>query len=227
MNWNDHSALENRHAILAPSSCSWMNYDLEDQEELYSSLFQKHKSYYATMIGTKLHEYAKDRIDYKLRLTKSSKSDVMLHLLKSNVPREVIDMDYIYDNFMEYVNDGIGYRMDTEKCLFYSNDCFGHADTILYDPSKKILRIHDYKSGTTPAHIEQLRAYAALFYLEYGLSVTGDRNIVPENVTTILRLYQTDNCIEEVSEPEDLRNTMRYIVEECKILESIRTGSKV
>ena len=31
----------------------------------------------------------------------------------------------------------------------------------------KILRIHDYKSGITPAKMDQLMIYAALFCLEY------------------------------------------------------------
>lgn len=183
---------------------------------MYESLMKRYKAYYATQIGTLLHEYAKDRIDYSIRLNKSSKGDVLLYLLKNRIPREVIDIDYIYDNFMAYVNDGIGFRMDTEITLVYTRECLGHADTINYSNDKHILRIHDYKSGIAPAHIEQLKAYAALFYLEYMLK--------PEDNTTILRIYQTDNQIEETPEPEEIRNVMNTIISDVKGILNIKTG---
>ncbi len=95
-----------------------------------------------------------------------------------------------------YVNDAIGYHMTPEQILYYSPFCFGTADAIHYDEKKHFLRIHDLKTGQTPAHIEQLEIYAALFYLEYGdlyFFKPSDDNIE-------LRIYQSDEIL--VHHPE-------------------------
>lgn len=63
-----------------------------------------------------------------------------------------------------YVNDAIGYKMIPEQILFYSDNCFGTADAIVF--RNGLLRIHDLKTGVIPAHMEQLEVYAALFCLE-------------------------------------------------------------
>lgn len=60
-----------------------------------------------------------------------------------------------------YVNDAIGFKMIPEQILFYSENCFGTADTIMF--RNRFLRIHDLKTGAIPAHMEQLKIYAALF----------------------------------------------------------------
>jgi hypothetical protein len=31
-----------------------------------------------------------------------------------------------------YVNDAIGYNMKVEQPLYYSENCFGHADTLCF-----------------------------------------------------------------------------------------------
>ena len=64
-----------------------------------------------------------------------------------------------------YVNDAIGYRMTPEQILFFSENCFGTADAISFN--NNFLRIHDLKTGSIPAHMEQLLIYSALFCLEY------------------------------------------------------------
>ena len=88
-------------------------------------------------MGTRLHEWAKKTIDLGLKQPRSKKT--------------------IYS----YVNDAIGFKMDTEVVLFYSERFFGTADAISFRDG--ILRIHDLKTGKIPAHIEQLEVYAALF----------------------------------------------------------------
>jgi len=50
-----------------------------------------------------------------------------------------------------------------------------------------ILRIHDLKTGTTPARMEQLEVYAAFFCLEY--------KIKPGDIDFELRIYQNDEVI--------------------------------
>lgn len=126
--------------------------------------------------GTELHALAKECIDHKV-------------FLRGN-----------HSTLAMYVNDGIRYQMKAEQPLVYSVNCFGTADTIKYDEKKQFLRIHDLKTGTIPAHFEQLEIYAALFCLEYGERLRfrpGDENIE-------LRIYQNDDIRTYVPEADEI-----------------------
>lgn len=104
-----------------------------------------------------------------------------------------------------YVNDAIGFGMSPEVVLFYSEYFFGTADAISFDG--KVLRIHDLKtgkSGTIEKHIEQLYIYAALFCLEYQFK--------PEDITIILRVYKSDDILEEIPEAMTIRDVMNTII---------------
>jgi hypothetical protein len=81
-----------------------------------------------------------------------------------------------------YVNDAIDFRMESEQILYYSDNCFGTADTICFRRNK--LRIHDLKTGIAPTSERQLEIYAALFCLEYGID--------PFTIEIELRIYQRD-----------------------------------
>ena len=48
-----------------------------------------------------------------------------------------------------HINDAIGFRMEPEVVLKYSLNCFGTADAICF--RNKTLRIHDLKTGESPA----------------------------------------------------------------------------
>lgn len=111
-----------------------------------------------------------------------------------------------------YVNDAIGYKMTPEVVLFYSPNCFGTADTISFRDN--FLRIHDYKSGVTPAHMEQLEIYAALFCLEYEYK--------PEEIKIELRLYQSDEVVYGTPTAERIRFIMNKIVRDNRIINKIR-----
>ena len=50
-------------------------------------------------------------------------------------------------------------KMTPEQILYYSDNCFGTADAILF--RNNFLRIHDLKTGKIPAHMEQLEIYAS------------------------------------------------------------------
>lgn len=141
-----------------------------------------------SQLGTELHELAANLIDLRVKLPKNTKTLNM------------------------YVNDGIGYRMHTEVCFFYSFNCFGTADTALF--SNNLLRIHDYKSGKTLASMQQLRIYAALFCLEYSYS--------PRDIDIELRIYQLDQVMIEVPEPEDILYIMDKITLFDKRIEEIK-----
>ena len=107
---------------------------LNYDEDKLSEAYSKHM---AAQRGTVLHDFACQCIKLGQKLPRS---------------RKTLNM---------YVNDAINYKMTPEQILYFSPNCFGTADTIVF--TNDLLRIHDYKSGVTPAHIEQLRIYAALF----------------------------------------------------------------
>ncbi len=211
MNWNTHSELEGRHSIFAPSTPSWMNYSLEPEDE--GVIFQRYCAQYAASIGTITHEFAEDHIKYPTRkLVKANSSDLLIRLLKGGIPPIVIDMDYIYPNVMNYVNDAVGFHMDTEVKLKYSDIFFGTADCICY--RDKTLRIHDLKTGKGAVHLDQLLAYASLFFLEYGKVL----NIEPSNTRTILRIYYGGDILEDEPDPQQIMGTIHQIIELEKIV---------
>ena len=121
-------------------------------------LIERYTTYEAAQRGTKLHEFAAACIE-----------------LKQNLPRSAKTLNL-------YVNDAIGYHMEPEVVLYYSENCYGTADSISFQ--NNLLRIHDLKTGEIPAHIEQLEIYAALFCLEY--------NVDPTSIKIELRLYQSN-----------------------------------
>lgn len=135
--------------------------------------------------GTLLHAWAKDTIDLGIKQPRSNKT--------------------IY----AYVNDAIGFRMDTEVLLYYSNYFFGTADAICF--RKDILRIHDLKTGRTPVHMEQLLIYAALFCLEYKKK--------PTEIKVELRIYQSNEVIVHNPEAEEIIEVMDKIVHLNNLLE--------
>ena len=162
MNFNSHLDLKGRHAVLSPSSYHWLRYDSREKFERYV------KSKDAVRKGVEDHEFACLCIQRKQKLPKSK---VTLNM---------------------YVNDAIGFNMEPEQCLYYSDNCFGTADAIRYDEKKKKLRIHDLKTGVTPASTDQLLVYAGLFCLEY--------KVKPISISTELRIYQNNEV--NIYEPD-------------------------
>lgn len=138
----------------------------------------------ASEMGTILHAWAKDTIDLRIKQPRSSKT------------------------LYAYVNDAIGFKMDTEVVLFYSPRFFGTADAISF--RKNFLRIHDLKTGKNPAKMEQLMVYAALFCLEY--------RIKPSDIEMELRIYQNDEIVIFNPTVEDILPIMDKIVHLDKLL---------
>lgn len=204
MIFEKHVELRGKHATLAPSQPHWLRYS---EEQLY----QKYVSMYAQSMGTSLHELAELLIRNGLKLKKSDKLTVLSHLLNDGIPRNAIDIDRIYTNFMSYVNDAIGFKLTPEQILYYSPYCFGTADAISF--RNNFLRIHDYKSGTTPAKMEQLMVYAALFCLEY--------KVKPGEIEMELCIYQNDEIVHHEPTAEDILPIMDSIVQHSRALERI------
>jgi hypothetical protein len=111
-----------------------------------------------------------------------------------------------------YVNDAIGYKMRCEQTLYYSDNCFGTADTISFRRGK--LRIHDLKTGITPTSVKQLEIYAALFCLEYEIS--------PLEIEIELRIYQRDEIKVFEPEPELILHIMEKIIDFDQQIEAIK-----
>ena len=204
MKFINHSELKGKHSLLAPSQPYWLEYTEE-------KLYQKYVSNYAQSMGTALHDLAETLIKNGIKLKKTDKNLVVVHLLKSGIPKPAIDIDRIYNNFMTYVNDAIGFKLTPEQPLIYSEYCFGTADAISF--RNNLLRIHDYKSGTIPAKMEQLMIYAALFCLEYKYK--------PGEIDMELRIYQNDIVIFDNPSAEDIAPIMDKIIQFNKLLERI------
>lgn len=206
MIFNKHLELEGRHAILSPSKHYWLNYDDEGLMKNYISSF-------ATEIGTLVHEYASDRIRFRMPMdseNEEAKNSLLVFLLKNGIPFKVIDLDRIFYNLVPYVNDAIGYRMDSEIMLKYSDLCFGTADAI--GVRRNWLRIHDLKTGQTPASMDQLLCYAGLFFLEYK------RDYRPQTMKVELRIYQNQEVLVNQPSSEEVKAVMDKIIHGDSVL---------
>lgn len=101
-----------------------------------------------------------------------------------------------------YVNDGIGYRMSPEVLLYVSDNFFGTADTIAF--KQNLLRIHDLKTGITPASMKQLDIYTAYFCIEYHKD--------PAKIDIENRIYQNDDMIVREPPADDILYIMDKIL---------------
>lgn len=207
MKWNDHSKLKGTHAFLSASKPGWQNKTPEE-------LIEARVNSYAQAIGTLLHAYAAERIQYREKLTKGEARAVKFELIRNRIPEYAIDIQSVYPTLMNYVNDAIGFGLDPEVLLWYSDESYGTADAI--NLCDDILRIHDLKTGTTPAKMEQLMTYAAWFYLEYRAK--------PEHIRSELRIYQSGEILAYEPEPAEVREVMDKIVSGVKVLQSMTGG---
>jgi len=156
-------------------------------EEKVVNVYNKRQ---ATLRGDELHELAAKLIRLGVKLPKSNKT------------------------LNSYVNDAIGFKMQPEQPLFYSENCFGTTDAIFF--KNNFLRIHDLKTGETPASFNQLMVYMALFCLEYDYR--------PTEIEAELRLYQLDEVHIHIPEPEPIINIMDKIIRFDKAIEKTKIG---
>ena len=205
MNWNRHTSLEGSHAFLSASKYTWLN-------KTNDELIDNYRNSFAQSIGTMLHSYAADSIRFRERLRKTDAKGVKFDLMRRGIPEYAIDISNVFPTLMSYVNDAIGYQMDPEILLYYSDLCFGTADAIQVDGN--VLRIHDLKTGSTMAKIDQLMIYASLFYLEYDYK--------PSKMRTELRIYQNNEVIVHEPDEYDIREVMDKIVEKDRVLQSYK-----
>lgn len=157
-----------------------------DEEKLVNSFYK----YQAAQRGTELHALAMTLINLRVKLPKT---------------RKTLNM---------YVNDAIGFKMETEQPLYFSDNCFGTADTISF--RNDFLRIHDLKTGESPASMNQLMVYDALFCLEYKVN--------PNDIEHEHRIYQLDEAVVNTPDPVDIFLIMDKIIHFDEMIEKIKAG---
>lgn len=111
-----------------------------------------------------------------------------------------------------FVNDCIGFKMESEQVLYYSDNSFGTADAISF--REGLLRIFDLKTGVSKPSFKQLDVYAALFCLEYGVD--------PTKIKIEERIYQGNAFEVSIPEPMYVQDIMNRIVEFDIILDEIK-----
>ena len=191
MQWNNHSR-EVPKGSHALFGAS--NYHWTNYYE--DKLIETYKANLAKEEGTLTHEFAALCISRKRKLTGK-------------------------DTLARYVNDCIGFRMDAEVPLYYSENFFGTTDAISFrnHPDKEseyryFLRIHDLKTGKIPAKLRQLEVYAAFFFLEY--------KIKPEETEIELRIYQNNDIIIGNPTTKDIKPIMNKIIIFDKLIEKVK-----
>ena len=156
--------------------------------------------------------YSDDKLRDRYANWKATERGTRLHALAAEMIELKVQAKGTKQTFNMYVNDAIGFGMTPEQILFFSENCFGTADAISF--KKDFLRIHDLKTGVTPAKMEQLEIYAALFCLEY--------DIRPGDIGMELRIYQNDE--KNIFNPtaEDIFPIMDKIVHADKIISELK-----
>ena len=150
-----------------------------------------YKNQQAKERGSILHSFASVAIDMKIKLANHKKAVNL------------------------FVNDCIGFKMESEQVLYYSNNAFGTADAISFRDN--VLRIFDLKTGVTKASFKQLDVYVALFCLEYGID--------PKNIEIETRIYQGSGFEVSIPEPSYILQIMNTIEEFDIIIDNIKLNS--
>lgn len=173
------------------------------------------KGFHAFLSASKYHwvNYSDEKLLETFRTSMEAQRGTELHELAARCIKMGVKLRNSKQTLNQYVNDAIGYRMIPEQVLFYSPNCFGTADAIVF--RNNLLRIHDLKNGVTKASIVQLEVYAALFCLEYKFR--------PGDIGMELRLYQNDEILVHVPELDSIAHIMDRIITFDKMIDQIRS----
>lgn len=206
MQWHDHSKdiPDGAHAIFSGSKYAWIR---KNDDEIREMLLRS----YAPTVGTVVHELAAKRIKYNMRVKPKDKDLLRFYLIDNGVPEEAFSVSFLFPNFAAYVNDAISYMMRPEQPLYFSKRSYGTADAIRFDEKKKLLRIHDLKTGTTPASLDQLAIYAAYFCLEY--------KVKPGDIAFEFRIYQNNDILIGTPTASDILPIMDQTIHANQIAE--------
>lgn len=156
--------------------------------------------------------YDDQKLEARLTSHMAARRGTDLHDLAHRAVRLGVKLATSNQALGHYVRDAIGYKMTCEQPLYYSDNCFGHADTICFRRNK--LRIHDLKTGIGSTSFKQLEIYAALFCLEYGAS--------PMEIEIELRIYQGDEIRIHVPVPEAILSIMDKIIYSDRFVDQVK-----
>jgi hypothetical protein len=225
----NHDELKGTHTLFSPSQSAWLRY--EDDK-----IAERVLSQYRAPLGTEIHDFAAMEVTlnhkakniksivngiesfiytkYKTLSSDGEISDYYMKLIHnvSSLPKEV------FEAIKYYINDGIGFKMTAEQPLKYSDNIYGTADSIAFKLDSKFLRIHDLKTGVTPASLHQLEIYASLFCLEYRIKPGELKGIE-------LRIYQNNDILIGNPQADDILPIMDKIVHDDKIIENLKEES--
>ena len=154
-------------------------------------LIERYKNHSASVLGIRYHRVVEELINLAIRLP--------------DIP-VAINM---------FVNDAIGFGMRPEVVLYYSPNCYGTADAISWENG--ILRIHDLKTGTSPASMDQLMVYTSLFCLDYDIESKA-------LLKTHLRIYQGEEIIMFDPSSREVFDVIKRIIEADKIIKRVEEG---
>lgn len=179
--------------------------------------FNKHfhlEGRHAFLSASKHHwiRYSEEKLADTFMNMKAQQRGSELHQLAHDLIRLGVKLPANRKTLNAFVNDAIGYRMESEQILYYSDNSFGTADAISFRRNK--LRIHDLKTGVSKASVEQLEVYAALFCLEYMIK--------PFDIDIEMRIYQNDDQAIFEGDPDTITHIMDRIVTFDKIIDKIK-----
>lgn len=180
--------------------------------------FNKHfhlEGRHAFLSASKHHwvRYSEEKLATTFMNMMAAQRGTELHDLAHSLIRLGVKLPNNKKTLNAFVNDAIGYRMESEQILYYSDNSYGTADAISF--RKNLLRIHDLKTGVTPVSVEQLEIYAALFCLEYLIK--------PFEISIEMRVYQNDEVSIYEGDPDTITHIMDRIVTFDKIIEKLRS----
>jgi len=157
--------------------------------------------------------YDEDKLDATFFRRAAAARGTALHALAHQLILLDVKLPDNGQTLSRYVNDAIGFRMTPEQVLFYSNNCYGHADCISFRNNK--LRIHDLKTGVTETSMTQLEVYVALFCLEYKFK--------PFEIEIETRIYQNDDFEAHTPEPDVIFHIMDRIITYSRRIDMLRS----
>lgn len=169
---------------------------------------------HAFLSGSNYHwtNYTTEKLKQVYTNTQAKEEGAILHAFAEMAIRKRIKLAKLKKAVNLFVNDAIGFGMIPEQVLYYSDNCFGTADAILFKNNK--LQIHDLKTGISKVSFKQLEVYTAIFCLEYGLD--------PFGIEVEHRIYQGNDYQISEPEPEIIRDIMNRIVEFDMIIDNIK-----
>lgn len=140
MNFNRHSDLAGRHAVLSASKYHWINYDDAKLQNWF-------KTQMAAKEGSEFHDLAAFLIRKNTKLPRNTKT-------LNRYVNDAIGYRMSPEQILFYSPNCFG---TADAISFRELD------------GESVLRIHDLKTGVSRADMKQLLIYAGLFCLEYDI----------------------------------------------------------